>query len=534
MSDYDLFDPSIKYDPRNYEVAPAAAFGVDLMPPSAPTPPPTLDQQYAAAFPGSATVGMPPAAPPPVMPAPGPMATPTAPAPATLDDAAQIMAMSRSGGRAGVDTRPQRAAIATQRAALAAGAAEEQAAANDTIAASGDAVAAVLGEKQIALENYAAEAAARAAEQAEGVRTRRAEYEERAREASEAQAKIDPNRLMKGGGGILFGIASALGALGSSLLKSPNFVQQSIEAALDRDLHAQELNARGAKEKASFARDVYEGFVAGGHDEVAAKQATFGVMLQAFAARTEAMSQNARTTEGKARGAEIVSQLQDGALQHMDQAAQLRARQATGGGSSAAELIKTQGALLDNQKKAVELAGGGTAPKQPVTARTAKDIQDDLDAIKDAGLIVTQLETLRADGSDTLPDRGGVTNIGRTIRKGVKSALVGGEGYTPTEARVMSALGLGGSQIFRMKTGQSANTVPERAEGDRVLKADGSVEGSLGAVRDAQKTAIERAAKSIALLPPGRERDELTKQLAERSAAVSLDTDAYRKQFGSK
>jgi len=64
-------------------------------------------------------------------------------------------------------------------------------------------------------------------------------------------AKVDPNRLFHGNGGAANAIASAiavgLGAFGSSLARSPNYAQQIVQAAIDRDVDSQrdQINRKG-------------------------------------------------------------------------------------------------------------------------------------------------------------------------------------------------------------------------------------------------------------------------------------------------
>ena len=457
-----------------------------------------------------------------------------APAPnvPTLGDAALYGQLTQGGG-ARRDPNAVRALAATRAdtQGLLTGAADTAAAAGDARAAAADEAAGVMAQRAAYVEQWAAEQAqANALRQEEGAK-RRAAVEAKAVEASEAAQNLDANRLMKGGGGVMFSIAAALGAFGASLTKGPNFALQIMQDALDRDLETQREGVRGKKEDASFAREMYDGFRAEGQDELSAKMSTRAAMLDAFATKIDAVSAGARGRDEKAKGQQEATNFRLEANRLKEQVQEAAARPQ--GGGKGVDLLKIQGQMLDNEKKAAELAGGGTAAGKSTVASGA-DVQGVIEGIRQSAGLVGSLDKYAAEGQTTIPGRGGLTDIGRGIRTSVSKTVTGGSGEEPLEADIRAGVKALGYQMFRQKAGNSPNTAGEQEVAETMGGSDGSIAGVRSRTIDATKAEITRGRAMLEAMPEGREKTILSKQLDEAAAAVAVSPDDYRKRFGSK
>ncbi len=120
--------------------------------------------------------------------------------------------------------------------------------------------------------------------------------------------EIDPAGFFKGEDGeVSFGIlagaalSSAMGAFASAFTGGPNFAQQIIDRAIDRNIAAQKSRAAGAERAAGAARTAYEFWSDKLKDKVAADLATRRDMLDGFIEKNKSLLQQAQTVESRQR-----------------------------------------------------------------------------------------------------------------------------------------------------------------------------------------------------------------------------------------
>ena len=112
-----------------------------------------------------------------------------------------------------------------------------------------------------------------------------------------AAKDVDPQRLLKGGNGLILGLAAGLGAFGASLAKSQNFAQQAIESALDRDLAQQKDALHARRDQMSFAQGVYQAKLAQFQSKEGALLAAKATVLNVAAEKQDALAMKYKGTE---------------------------------------------------------------------------------------------------------------------------------------------------------------------------------------------------------------------------------------------
>lgn len=112
-------------------------------------------------------------------------------------------------------------------------------------------------------------------------------YEDAIRRVADRQ--VDPDRYFgrHAGGRMSAALAVALGAIGSSLTGGPNQALQIINAAIDRDIQAQEHDIQNARSAANMQGMALSQFRSILGDEEAAKAATRAAHLQSFLTRLD-------------------------------------------------------------------------------------------------------------------------------------------------------------------------------------------------------------------------------------------------------
>lgn len=121
--------------------------------------------------------------------------------------------------------------------------------------------------------------------------------------------KMNPNRYwdtMPAGSKIASVIGMALGAFGSALARTPNYAQQMIDNAINRDIQAQQLEYQKLGDDVDAAKNGYAFFRQKGLDAAAATTAQRISSLEASQAKAAAIAASSKSPEIKAN-AEIFS-----------------------------------------------------------------------------------------------------------------------------------------------------------------------------------------------------------------------------------
>lgn len=112
---------------------------------------------------------------------------------------------------------------------------------------------------------------------------RQTEVDKASKDYVKAAQSIDPNRIMHGGRGVLAALAMAAGAYGATLGKTPNFAQQIIDHAIDRDLSAQQMALSGKKEALTQTQQAFQNYRSIYQDDAAARAAVRADAREVFA-----------------------------------------------------------------------------------------------------------------------------------------------------------------------------------------------------------------------------------------------------------
>lgn len=147
-----------------------------------------------------------------------------------------------------------------------------------------------------ALQKVEAEKASAAEANAAHIEELRAKVDKRNEEYQQAAQNLDPNRLMRSNGWI-GALAMAMGAFGSSLTHSPNYAQQIIDNAINRDIDVQNTQLGAKREQITLARQLLEDNRADFRDYNAAKEATKAGMHGIVAAKLEARAAQLKGTQ---------------------------------------------------------------------------------------------------------------------------------------------------------------------------------------------------------------------------------------------
>lgn len=123
---------------------------------------------------------------------------------------------------------------------------------------------------------------------------------------------IDPEKSYwdhKTGGRLQGHIAMALGAMGSSLSKTPNFAANQINAEIDREVDKQKFNVQKAKGAAEDQKGLLGGAMAAFGDARQAEAATKAAYLQQTIQKLDATMEGTKSPLIRARGMALRSQL---------------------------------------------------------------------------------------------------------------------------------------------------------------------------------------------------------------------------------
>ena len=467
---------------------------------------------------------MPPAA---AIEGPSMEAAPEAPPGLSIEDAMMIVRAGQGGGPT-VNRQAQAAlaGIRSRRDANVRAQAERELAFGDEVAAAGENVRKLYEQQDQWLTQHAAETAQKNAEFKQQAETRRARVEAMSQEAKQAWQDIDPNRIMRGGRGVMFGIAAALGAFGAALTRTPNSVAQSIEAALDRDLEAQKSGARGKQEAASFAKEIHDGFLREGQGDAEARANTEALMMRHFAVKTAALAQTQASAEAKLAGQRQATALYEQADAKLEEAAKLAA--APKGGKRltpqemAEQALKLQKMSLENQKLAGDLAKKKDEEPKLEDA-PAHRMQDRFGSLRNGLNIIKDINEYEDQGNDSMPDTRGVGDIVRTGKQEIKKRVTGGTGMTPLEDRIAAGVTGFALQSYREQT----NSAPDKdKEAALALRMRGN--GTLGASRENMRRAMEQniAANQLQItaMPEGRQKQLYQSQLDEARRQLDAAT----------
>lgn len=130
-----------------------------------------------------------------------------------------------------------------------------------------------------------------------------------------AVGSIDPNRMMKGGRGVLAAIASGLGAYGAILGHSENFAMKLIENAIQRDYQAQKDAADSKRYKSEATGRLVQQLRQNLGDEQSIQLAHNAAVKTAMAEKLEGMATKMKGTEAAANMVTTASQLRAAAAQ---------------------------------------------------------------------------------------------------------------------------------------------------------------------------------------------------------------------------
>ena len=130
-----------------------------------------------------------------------------------------------------------------------------------------------------------------------------------------AQKDIDPNRMMKGGRGVLAAIASAMGAFGAAMTHSPNFAMQIIENSIQRDYQAQKDVVDSKRYKSEASGRLVQQLRSTLSDEQSVQLAHNAALKDAFAQKIEALGTKMKGTEAEQHALTVTQQLRAGAAQ---------------------------------------------------------------------------------------------------------------------------------------------------------------------------------------------------------------------------
>lgn len=126
---------------------------------------------------------------------------------------------------------------------------------------------------------------------------------------------IDPNRMMKGGRGVMAAIAAGLGAFGAALTHTENSAMRIIEGAISRDYDAQKAAADSKRYKAESTGKLVQSLRQSLSDEQSVQLAHRSATMQAMALKLDGMATAAKGTEAAANYMTMSQQLQAGAAQ---------------------------------------------------------------------------------------------------------------------------------------------------------------------------------------------------------------------------
>jgi len=130
-----------------------------------------------------------------------------------------------------------------------------------------------------------------------------------------AQKGLDPNRMMKGGRGVLAAIASGLGAYGAILGHSENFAMKIIENAIQRDYQAQKDVVDSKKYRSEATGRLVQSLRQSLSDEQSVQLGHNAAVKTAMAEQLEGMATKMKGTEAAANMLTTASQLKAAAAQ---------------------------------------------------------------------------------------------------------------------------------------------------------------------------------------------------------------------------
>jgi hypothetical protein len=185
-------------------------------------------------------------------------------------------------------------------------------------------------------ENYANQAQKIANDSNAEIDRLTAEHERRSKAVQEISANYGWHPST--GQRITYGIASALGAFGAAITHSPNFAAQTIEAAINRDLDAQQKQIEAAKGRVNdLDTTLAAAYRKTGNMQQALSLAREAGLQKAAAQTAEFVHANASQT-ALVKGQGLIAALQ--ASQANERASHMRQFQTGGGGTAPRDLMK--------------------------------------------------------------------------------------------------------------------------------------------------------------------------------------------------
>jgi len=132
-----------------------------------------------------------------------------------------------------------------------------------------------------------------------------------------ASSKIDPNHLMQKdtANAILAAIGSAMGAYASTISGAPNFAQQIIDKAIDRDIDAQKAAMSNKQQKVENLRGTYRDNLARFGDERQAELVTRSQIMEAAKLKIETLGAKYGGPEANAKALGLSASLQQNQAQ---------------------------------------------------------------------------------------------------------------------------------------------------------------------------------------------------------------------------
>jgi hypothetical protein len=195
---------------------------------------------------------------------------------------------------------------------------------------------------------------------------RQTEVEAASKDYVKAAQTIDPNRLMKGGRGILAALAMGAGASGATLGRTQNFAQQIIDSAINRDLSAQQMAVNAKKDALTQTQQSFQNYRAIYQDDAAARAAVRADAREIFAMQLDSVASKYRGQEQQAN----IMNMRDNLLLEQNRLRQEQAELAAGrvqtsvttqsgvpAGGGSGDLMERMAKAAANAKAFNELSG---------------------------------------------------------------------------------------------------------------------------------------------------------------------------------
>jgi hypothetical protein len=219
---------------------------------------------------------------------------------------------------------------------------------------------------------------------------------------------------------IQLAIASALGALGSSLLRSPNYTQQVIDKQIDEHVRQEEAEERRLGKSVDLAQNGIAFFRQYGLDAQASRLARKQSLLDESRARVEAIAAASKSPEIQANAQALMANLDSQIQKNAEQ----RYLDAQGKAVTLTQRVPTgTGASIEDLKKLHEMSNQDPTLKDYRMARSSSDMFRALvEAKADGAAVMNFIAKGMQQGSftptfvDLLKKRGYIDAAGEAIR----------------------------------------------------------------------------------------------------------------------